>query len=103
MWAGGDVYFEQIKKCYKQREHWFTVADPHIFRGGGGGGGGGAGGGGRYMSATGWSVKNILGFRWSKKTEKMLETISFWQNIFISFFKFSPFLSITSYQFFKIY
>ena len=28
---------------------------------------------------------NILGFRWSKKFRIMLETISFWQNISISF------------------
>ena len=46
----------------------------------------------------GWPVKKILGFRWSKKVEKTLETISFWQNISISIFKFSQFLSI-----FKIY
>ena len=44
-----------------------------------------------------------LGFRWSKKAEITLETISFWQNISISIFKFSPFLLIKSYQFFKIY
>ena len=23
LWAGRDIYFEQIKKCYKQREQWF--------------------------------------------------------------------------------
>ena len=34
----------------------------------------------------------ILGFRWSKKAEITLETISFWQNISISVFKFSPVL-----------
>ena len=28
---------------------------------------------------------NILGFRWFKKFQIMLETISFWQNISISF------------------
>ena len=33
----------------------------------------------------------------------MLETISFWQNISVSIFKFSPFLSKESYQCFKIY
>ena len=45
--------------------------------------------------------KKKLGFRGSKKTEITLETIGFWQNISISIFKFSPFLSIKSYQFFK--
>ena len=47
--------------------------------------------------------KKKLGFRWSKKVKITLETISFWQNISISIFKFSPFLSIKSYQFFKMY
>ena len=49
----------------------------------------------------GWRKK--LGFRWSKKTEITLETISFWQNISVSILIFSSFLSIKSYQFFKIY
>ena len=44
------------------------------------------------MSATGWLTKNILGFTWSEKVKITLETISFWQNISISVFKFSPFL-----------
>ena len=35
--------------------------------------------------------KTNLGFRWSKKAKITLETISFWQNISISFFQFSPF------------
>ena len=47
--------------------------------------------------------KKILDFRWSKKAEMRLETIRFWQNISISVFKFSAFLSIKSYQFLKIY
>ena len=34
----------------------------------------------------------MLGFRWSKKAKITLETISFWQNISISIFKFSSFL-----------
>ena len=51
----------------------------------------------------GWPVKKILDFRWSKKAEVTLETITFWQNISINIFKFSPFLSIKSYQLFKIY
>ena len=42
-------------------------------------------------SLHGWPVKKILGFRWSKKAEITLETISFWQNISISIFKFSKF------------
>ena len=60
-------------------------------------------GGALYVGHHGWPTKKILGFRWSKKAEVTLETISFWQNISISNFKFSSFLSIKSYQFFKIY
>ena len=44
------------------------------------------------MSATDWLTKKILGFRWSKKAKITFETISFWQNISISIFKFSPYL-----------
>ena len=51
----------------------------------------------------GWPAKKVLDFRWSKKAEIALKTINFWQNIYISIFKFSPFLSIKFYQFFKIY
>ena len=58
-------------------------------------------GGTLYVGHRGWPAKKILGFRWSKKAEVTLETISFWQNISISIFKFSPFLSIKSYQFTK--
>ena len=39
-------------------------------------------------------TKKILGFRWYKKVKIALETVSFWQNISISIFKFSPFLYI---------
>ena len=60
-------------------------------------------GGALYASHHGWPAKKCLGFRWSKKAEVTLETLSFWQNISISIFKFSPFLSIKSHQFFKIY
>ena len=56
-----------------------------------------------YVGHHGRPVKKSLGFRWSKKVEVTLETISFWQNIFISIFKFSPFLLIKACQFFKIY
>ena len=50
------------------------------------------------MSATAVGKgKKILGFRWSKKAEATLETIRFWQNISISIFKFSSFLSIKSF------
>ena len=56
-----------------------------------------------YVNNHDWPAKIILGFRWSKKAEITLETIIFWQNISINIFKFSPFLSIKSYQFFKIY
>ena len=68
-------------------------AEPEIFKRGGA----------LYVGHHDWSAKKILGFRWSKKVEVTLETITFWQNICISIFKFSPFLSIKSYQFFKIY
>ena len=63
------------------------------------------GGGGRalYVGHQGWPAKKILVFRWSKKAELALETIILWQNISVSIFKFSQFLSIKSYQFFKIY
>ena len=47
---------------------------------------------GLYVSHQGWPTKKILGFRWSKKTKITLEAISFWRNISISVFKFSPFL-----------
>ena len=60
-------------------------------------------GGTLYVGHHGWSAKKKLGFRWSKKVEITLETRSFWQNIPISIFKFSTFLSMKSYQFFKIY
>ena len=56
-----------------------------------------------YVGHHGWPAKKILGLRWSKKAEITLETIGFWQNISTSIFKFSPFLSTKSYQFFKIY
>ena len=40
--------------------------------------------------------KKVLAFRWSKKAKITLETISFQQNISISFFQFSPFRYIQS-------
>ena len=43
--------------------------------------------------------EEILGLRWSRKAELTLETISFEQIISIGIFKFSPFLSIKSFQF----
>ena len=46
--------------------------------------------------------KKSLGFRWSKKAEITLETIGFGQNVSIRIFKFSPFLSVKSYQFLKV-
>ena len=70
----------------------FTGADPEILK---------KGGCSMLATMVGWQKK--LGFRWSKKAEITLETIGFWQNIYISIFKFSPFLPIKSYQFFKIY
>ena len=56
--------------------------------------------GGFYVGHHVWPTKKILDFRWSKKAEITLETVSFWQNISVCIFKFSPFLSIKSYQFF---
>ena len=56
-----------------------------------------------FVGHHGWPAKKNLGFRWSKKAEITLETISFGQNISISIFRFSPFLLIQSYKFFKIY
>ena len=44
-----------------------------------------------YAGHRGWPVMNILGFRWSKKTEETLETISFWRNISISISDFLQF------------
>ena len=37
-------------------------------------------------------LTKILGFRWSKKAKITLKTISFWPNISIGIFKFSPIL-----------
>ena len=45
-----------------------------------------------FVDHYGWPKKKILDFWWSKKAEIMLETISFWEDISISIFKFSPFL-----------
>ena len=45
-----------------------------------------------YVGHHGWPTKKILALRWFKKAKLTLETISFWQNISISIFKFSPFL-----------
>ena len=40
----------------------------------------------------GWPMKKIVGFRRSKKAKITLEAISFWKNISISIFQFSPLL-----------
>ena len=54
---------------------------------------------GAALAHHGWSIEKVLGFRWSKKTKITLETISFWQNISISIFKFSQFLyTVTASQ-----
>ena len=65
---------------------------------------------GLYVGHQDWPTKKILGFRWSKKTKITLKAISFWRNISISVFKFSPFIFIYNeslpmkyYQFFKTY
>ena len=60
-------------------------------------------GGTLYVGYHGWPEKKNVGFRRSKKVEITLETITFWQNISINIFKSSQFLSIKSYQIFKIY
>ena len=60
-------------------------------------------GGGALCRPPWLASEKILSFRWSKKAKITLETISFRQNISISIFKFSPLLSIKSFQFFKIY
>ena len=61
------------------------------------------GGGGALYVGPGWPARKILGFRLSKKAEITSETIGFLHKISISIFIFSRFLSIKSYQFFKIY
>ena len=45
-----------------------------------------------YVGHHGWLAKKMLGFRWSKKAKIKLETTSFWRNISIGIFKFSPLL-----------
>ena len=70
-----------------------TGADPEILKRGA-----------LYVGHHDWSTKKILVFKWSIKAKIMLETISFWRNISISIFKFSPFsYTMKSYKFFKIY
>ena len=43
-----------------------------------------------YVGHHRWPTKNILALRCSKMVKITLETISFWQNISVSIFKFSP-------------
>ena len=74
-----------------------TETDAEIFRKEGEGEGG-------ALCRPPWLAgKKMLSFRCFKKAEITLETISFWQNVSISIFKFSPSLSIKSNQFSKIY
>ena len=75
-----------------------TVADPEILKKGEEEGGGG---GAICVGHNGCHGKKKI--RWSKKAEITLETISFWQNISIGILKFSLFLTIKSYEFFKIH
>ena len=85
---------EEIYGSFSVFHHeWWTGADLEVFQRGEA----------FCVDHHGWPAKKILGFRWSKKAEVTLETISFWQNISISIFKFSSFLLIKSYQLFKIY
>ena len=58
-------------------------------------------GGALYAGHHSSSVKKILDFKWYKKAGITLETISFWPNIYISIFKFSPFLLIKFISFSK--
>ena len=51
---------------------------------------------GGAVSATMVAGKESFRFQWSKKAEITSEIISFWQNIYISIFKFSPFLLVKS-------
>ena len=59
------ILLNLIKYCDKPR------ANPDIFKR--------EGWGTLYLRHHGWPAKKILGFRWSKKAEVRLETISFWQ------------------------
>ena len=54
----------------------YPGVDPENLKRGGEGGGGG--GGGAHVGHHGWLTKKNLDFRWSKKPEITLETISFW-------------------------
>ena len=57
-----------------------------------------------YVGHHSWLRKEILGFRWSKKTNITLETKSFWQKISTSIFSITnESLPMKSYQFFKTY
>ena len=62
-----------------------------------------------YVGHHGWLTKKILGLRWFEKVKITLGTISFWRNISIGIFRFSPVfiynksLPMKSCQFFKIY
>ena len=49
---------------------------------------------GALVGHHGWPKNKIIGFRWFKKAKITLETFSFKRNIFISIFKFSPFLYV---------
>ena len=76
-------------------ESWknsFCRAGSRDFEKGEVGWGWGGVGGVLYVGHYGLPTKKILGFRWSEKAKITLETISFWRNISISIFKFSPFL-----------
>ena len=79
--------------CYKIQ---LSGADPEILKRG-------RGGGALYVDHHDYPTEKILGSRWFKKDEITLETVSFSQNVSISIFKCSPFLSMKSHQFFKIY
>ena len=107
-------HFIYIQSTYKYSVWSYVCIQSHLIciqsdnRGGftdfkRGRGWGGGKGGALYVGHHVWPAKKMLGFRRSKMAEVPLETISFWQNISTSVFKFSPFLSIKSYQIFKIY
>ena len=73
-------YFEKHKTCSisfwisKKRMKWYQLQMQGFWKGA------------LYVGHHGWPKKKILGFRWFKKAEITLETIIFWQNIFLSVF-----------------
>ena len=66
----------------------------------------GRGRGALYVGHHGQPTKKTLGFRWSKKAKRTLETKVFGEtflSVFSNFLHFNESLPMKSYQFFKIY